>query len=85
MAKAILRPSPRLRMIKRALEASVPFAWVAADRVYGVGDIEMVPRRAGKGYMLRLSNHRFGSKKRGRARSHRDPAPSIAGAAMLRS
>ena len=27
-------------MIQRALAAGVPFRWVAADSVYGVGDIE---------------------------------------------
>ena len=45
---------PRLarRMIERAIAAGVPFAWVAADSVYGVGEIEMALRRAGKGYVL---------------------------------
>ncbi len=38
-------------MIERAIAADVPFAWVAADSVYGVGDIEMALRRAGKGYV----------------------------------
>jgi len=45
---------PRLagRMIERAIAAGVPFAWVAGDSVYGVGEIEMALRRAGKGYVL---------------------------------
>jgi SRSO17 transposase len=45
---------PRLagRMVERAIAAGVPFAWVAADSVYGVGEIEMALRRAGKGYVL---------------------------------
>ena len=45
---------PRLAraMIERALAARVPFAWVAADTVYGVGEIEMALRRAGRGYVL---------------------------------
>ena len=31
----------------------VPFAWVAADSVYGVGDVEKIAlRRAGRGYVL---------------------------------
>jgi SRSO17 transposase len=30
----------------------VPFAWVAADSVYGIGHVEMALRRAGKGYVL---------------------------------
>src|ERR1700674_3371319 len=49
---------PRLaaEMIERALVASVPFKWVAADTVYGVGDIEQQLRRAGKGYVLGVSS-----------------------------
>src|ERR671932_547259 len=45
---------PRLarQMVERAIAAEVPFAWVAADSVYGVGEIEMALRRAGKGYVL---------------------------------
>jgi SRSO17 transposase len=39
-------------MIERAMAACVPFAWVAADTVYGVGEVERVLRRAGKGYVL---------------------------------
>jgi SRSO17 transposase len=55
---------PRLAaaMIERAMAARVPFAWVAADTVYGVGDIENLLRRAGKGYVLGVSSaHWFGS------------------------
>jgi len=56
------KPALALSMIKRALEAGVPFAWVAADSVYGVGDIEMALRRSGKGYVLGVAaNHHFGS------------------------
>src|ERR671917_459619 len=38
---------PRLAraMIERAIAADIPFAWVAADSVYGVGAIEMMLRR----------------------------------------
>jgi SRSO17 transposase len=45
---------PRLagRMVERAIAAGVPFAWVAGDGVYGVGEVEMALRRAGKGYVL---------------------------------
>jgi SRSO17 transposase len=46
------KPRLALRMIERAIAASAPFAWVAADTVYGVGEIEMALRRAGKGYVL---------------------------------
>ena len=37
------------RMIERAMAACLPFAWVAADTVYGVGEIERLLRQAGKG------------------------------------
>jgi SRSO17 transposase len=43
------KPVLAARMIERALAAGVPFAWVAADSVYGVGALETVLRRAGKG------------------------------------
>jgi SRSO17 transposase len=46
------KPRLALRMIERAIAAGVSFAWVAADTVYGVGEIEMALRRAGKGYVL---------------------------------
>ena len=48
---------PRLAraMIERALAAHVPFSWVAADTVYGVGEIETVLRRAGRGYVLGIT------------------------------
>ncbi len=56
------KPAITLRMIERAIAAEAPFAWVAADSVYGVGDIEMALRRAGKGYVLGVNaNHHFGS------------------------
>ena len=44
------KPALAVEMIERALAAHVPFAWVAADSVYGVGDIEAVLRlSAGQG------------------------------------
>src|SRR5918995_2268497 len=55
---------PRLAraMIERAVAAGVPFAWVAADSVYGVSEIEMLLRRQGKGYVLGVSGaHQFSS------------------------
>jgi SRSO17 transposase len=56
------KPALAVQMINRAIAASVPFSWVAADSVYGVGDIEQALRRAGKGYVLGVaSNHHFGS------------------------
>src|SRR4051794_20558900 len=46
------KPRLALAMIERAIAAEVPFAWVAADSVYGVGEVETALRRAGKGYVL---------------------------------
>ncbi|CCM79622.1 transposase (fragment) [Rhizobium mesoamericanum STM3625] len=49
-------------MIERAIASDVPFSWVAADSVYGVGDIEMALKRAAKGYVLGVNaNHPFNS------------------------
>src|SRR5450830_1157481 len=56
------KPKLATRMIARAIAASVPFKWVAADTVYGVGDIEQQLRQAGKGYVLGVSSaHVFNS------------------------
>jgi SRSO17 transposase len=56
------KPALAVQMIQRTLAAEVPFSWVAADAVYGVGDIELVLRRACKGYVLGVkSDHHFGS------------------------
>jgi SRSO17 transposase len=56
------KPALALNMIHRAIAADAPFAWVAADSVYGVGDIEIALRSAGKGYVLGVNaNHHFGS------------------------
>jgi SRSO17 transposase len=56
------KPALAVQMINRAIAANVPFSWVAADSVYGVGDIEQTLRRAGKGYVLGVnSNHPFRS------------------------
>jgi SRSO17 transposase len=54
------KPQLAVDMIERAITAGVPFAWVAADSVYGVGAVEMVLREAGKGYVLGVtSDHVF--------------------------
>ncbi|AWN43837.1 IS701 family transposase [Methylobacterium durans] len=56
------KPQLALAMIERALQAEVPFAWVAADSIYGVGEIELALRRAYKGYVLGVTGqHRFWS------------------------
>jgi SRSO17 transposase len=56
------KPQIAAEMIERALVAGVPFRWVAADSVYGVGDVERGLRQAGKGYVLGVnSNHWFAS------------------------
>src|SRR5918998_700625 len=55
---------PRLagRMVERAIAAGVPFAWVTGDGVYGVGELGMALRRAGKGYVLGVdATQPFGS------------------------
>jgi len=56
------KPALAVQMIARAIAAQVPFAWVAADSGYGVGDVEQALRRASKGYVLGVNaNHHFGS------------------------
>ena len=56
------KPELARAMIARALAAGVPFAWVAADSIYGVGEIEMALRRACKGYVLGVTGqHSFWS------------------------
>jgi SRSO17 transposase len=46
------KPRLALSMVERAITAGVPFAWVAADTVYGTGEVERALRRARKGYVL---------------------------------
>src|SRR5690606_17185862 len=56
------KPTLALAMIERAIASNVPFSWVAADSIYGVGDIEMALKRAAKGYVLSMNdNHPFRS------------------------
>ena len=56
------KPAIATKMISQAMAADVPFAWVAGDIVYGVGEVEMLLRRAGKGYVLGVTgSHHFWS------------------------
>jgi SRSO17 transposase len=56
------KPKIARHMIARAITAKVPFSFVAADSVYGTGEIETLLRKAGKGYVLGVaSNHVFRS------------------------
>ena len=52
------KPQIAQAMIARALAAEVPFGFVAADSVYGTGDIETTLRKAGKGYVLGVASSR---------------------------
>ena len=54
------KPQMARKMIARAIAAKVPFSFVAADAVYGTGDIVNLLRKAGKGYVLGVAaNHVF--------------------------
>jgi SRSO17 transposase len=76
------KPQLAAAMIERALEAGVPFGFVAADSVYGVGALEQVLRRAGKGYVLGVpSSHLFHAW--GKARQIDGSAADIAAALPL--
>ena len=56
------KPQIARTMITRALTAKIPFSFVAADSVYGTGEIETTLRKAGKGYVLGVAaNHLFRS------------------------
>src|ERR671933_1003422 len=46
------KPHLARAMVERAIAAGVPFAWVVGDSIYGVSEIEMALRQAGKGYVL---------------------------------
>lgn len=49
-------------MIERAIAAKMAFTWVAADSVYGVGEVETALRKAGKSYVLGVTGkHHFRS------------------------
>jgi SRSO17 transposase len=50
------KPRLAVDMVERAIAADVAFRWVTADTVYGVGEVEMALRRAGKGYVLGVNS-----------------------------
>ena len=78
------KPKLAAGLIARAIAADVPFAWVAADSVYGVGEVETALRRAGKGYVLGVNaTHVFrswhpDSRLAGEARDIADALPAEA-------
>lgn len=76
------KPALAIQMIHRAIAAGVPFGWVAADSVYGIGAMETALRRAGKGYVLGVNaTHHFrswGSRSGGRLQPIGGTAESIA-------
>jgi SRSO17 transposase len=56
------KPHLARAMVERATAAGVPFAWVVGDSIYGVSEVEVALRRAGKGYVLGVnSNSQFNS------------------------
>src|SRR5215213_1544948 len=56
------KPQIARAMIERAIAADGLFAWVTADSIYGVSEIEMTLRRQAKGYVLGVSGtHQFNS------------------------
>ena len=55
------KPRLAVGMIERALEVDVPFAWAAADSIYGVGEVEKVLRRAGSYVLGVTGTHHFRS------------------------
>ena len=60
--KFATKPRLAVQMVGRAIAAGVPFSWVAADTVYGVGELETALRRAGRGYVLGVNaTHPFHS------------------------
>ncbi len=72
------KPRLAVQMIGRAIAAGVAFGWVAADTVYGVGEVEMALRCAGRGYVLGVNaTHQFHSW--GRAPAVSGTAEEIAG------
>jgi SRSO17 transposase len=53
------KPTLAASMATRAITAGVPFSWVAADSIYGVGELETTLRRTGKGYVLGVTAKRW--------------------------
>ena len=76
------KPALAIQMIHRAMAAGVPFGWVAADSVYGIGAMETALRRAGKGYVLGVNAthhfHAWGPRTAGRVSIARAPSCGLA-------
>lgn len=46
------KPALAVAMVHRTVEIGAPFAWVTAETVYELGELEMALRCASKGYVL---------------------------------
>lgn len=56
------KPTIAAAIVRRTVDTEVPFAWVAAGSVYGVGELEMAFFCARKGYVLDVTgSHHFTS------------------------
>ena len=71
------KPALARAMIERAAAAGVPFAWVAADSVYGISDVEAAIRLASKGYVLGVASS-YTVKSLGKGKSFTKTAAAVA-------
>ena len=59
------KPALAVGMIERVIAADVPFAWVAADSVYGIGDVEVVEPALSRDVPTRRQDNDLAIGKRG--------------------